>query len=227
MKARAALLCLSLASAGCGPQAIDVRSPFSFSAEQARAALKQQMPPALLAAVGGALPEQWPADAPRLLVDLLVIGRARVELEAVGADPSRFAALRLRAARATTGGPVGLIQPPPGELLLFAGPLGATSLSDPGVRRLARGAFPVAGTQIDCTPPPCPPLTTDGGAALEVSQALGLEPAARGALEELVLGAGAFELLLALRVPIDSAADPLAPRGAAAVEVGLDLELAP
>ena len=212
--------CVALA-AGCGPQPLEVKASFTVGQNDTRAALKAQMPPALLASVGGALPEAWPATAPRLLVDLLVLSRSRVELTAGGVDRSKFAALRLRSVQSTTSGPLGLILPQPSELLLFAGPAGAASLSDPGVRRLARGAFPSA-TTITCLA--CP---RDAGSGGSLQQQLALEPGARGGLQDLILGNASFELLLAIRVPVDSAADPLAPRGAASVQVQLDLELAP
>ena len=223
-RSRAPLLAaLCVGAIGCGPQPIDVKTSFAFTAAQQRAALKQQMPAALLASVGGAVPDAWPPAAPRLLVDLLVIGRARIDLKAAGVDPARYAALRVRAVRARTTGPPGLLRPQPAELLLFAGPLGATSLSTTGVRRLARGAFPNTAPSTDC-----PVLHTcdagTGGAAL---QTLDLEAAARSGLQDLVFSTGQFELLLGLRTPIDSAADPQAPRGSAEVEVELDLELAP
>ena len=218
----AALPALCALAFGCGPQPIDIKTSFAFTAAQERDALKQQMPPALLTAVGGAIPDPWPATAPRLLVDLLVVARGRVDLKASGVDPSRWAALRVRAVRARTTGAVGLLLPQPAELLLFAGPLGSASLAATGVRRLARAVFPSVPLLIDCTP--VKPCDAGAGALL---QALELEPAARTGLQDLVLGAGQLELLLAVRTPIDSAADPRAPRGSAEVEIELDLELAP
>lgn len=217
-----ALAALCALAPGCGPQPVDIKTNFAFTAAQERAALKLQMPPALLASVGGAVPDTWPQSAPRLIVDLLVAARGRIDLKASGVDPSKWAALRIHAVRTRSSGPVGLLLPRPAELLLFAGPLGASSLSATGVRRLARSVFPTVAPLVICTQvKPC-----DAGTGI-LEQTLDLEPAARAGLQELVLGTGQFELLLVVRTPIDSAADPQAPRGSAQVEVELDLELAP
>jgi hypothetical protein len=211
------LACGALGLAGCGPQPVDVKTTLTFTGPQAKAALKEQMPPALLAAVGGQVPDVWPASAPRLLLDLLVTSRGKLDLKAAGVEPTKYVALRVKAVRAQTALPSGGLRPLPAEYLLFAGPPGASTLSDPGVLRLARGAFP--------SPASCTGACADAGPQ-EATQLLALEPGARGGLQQLVQ-AGTLELLLVLRVPVDSAVSGLAPAGSLTTSLELDLEFVP
>ena len=207
----------ALALAGCGPQPVEIKTTHAFTGPQARAALKEQMPPALLAAVGGRVPEVWPAGAPRLLLDLLLTSRGKLDLAGNGVDPTKFGALRVKAVRAQSSLPAGLLRPAPAEYVLFAGPLGAASVSATGVLRIARGAFP--------SPVTCSNACTDAGSQ-ETAQLLELEPGARGGLQQL-LQAGGLELLLALRVPVDTAVSGLAPSGSLTTALTLELELVP
>jgi hypothetical protein len=209
--------CAALGLAGCGPQPLDVKTTLTFTGPQAKAALKEQMPPALLAAVGGQVPDVWPASAPRLLLDLLLTSRGRLDLKGAGVDPTKYGALRVKAVRAHSALPAGLFKPEPAEYLLFAGPAGTASLSDTGVLRIARGAFPGA--------PACTGACTDAGPQ-ETTQLLELEPGARGGLQQL-LQAGSLELLLVLRVPVDTAVRGQAPSGTVTTSLELDLELVP
>lgn len=217
--ALAALLAAWIGASACGPQPVEARANFSFGEALARQSLEQQMPAALLAQLGGALPDPWPAGAPRLVLDLQVLSRVKLDLKGAGLSTSGFQALRLRALRATSAVAAGDAPlPRPTELLLFAGPLGAASLSEPGVRRLARGAWPMELS--DAAAP------SDAGVR-EATYSLVLEPAARADLAALLLSAGQAELLLVQRVPVDTLADPRAPRGSSSVSVLLELELAP
>ena len=209
--------CAALALAGCGPQPLEVKTTLTFTGPQAKAALKEQMPPALLAAVGGQVPDVWPASAPRLLLDLLLTSRGKLDLRGAGVDATKYAALRVKAVRAQSALPATLLRPQPTEYLLFAGPTGSSSLSDAGVLRLARGAFPSAAS--------CTGACADAGPQ-EVSLLLELEPGARGGLQQLVQ-AGSLELLLVLRVPVDTAVSGLAPSGSLTTSLELELELVP
>ena len=215
---RAALAaCAALGLAGCGPQPVEIRTTHTFSGPLAKAALEQQMPPALLKAVGGQVPDVWPAGAPRLLLDLLLTSRGQLDLAGGGVDPTKFGALRVKTVRAQSTLPAGLLRPEPAEYLLFAGPLGSASLSAPGVLRIARGAFPSPNT--------CSGACTDAGPQV-TTQLLELEPGARGGLQQL-LQAGSLEILLMLRVPVDTAVSGLAPSGNLTTALTLELELVP
>ena len=211
------MACAGLALAGCGPQPLDVKTTLTFTGPQAKAALKEQMPATLLAAVGGQVPDVWPASAPRLLLDLLVTSRAKLDLSGAGVDPAKYTALRVKAVRAQTALPAGPLRPLAAEYLLFAGPPGSGTLSAPGVLRLARGAFP--------SPASCTGACADAGPQ-ETTQLLELEPGARGGLQQLVQ-AGSLELLLVLRVPVDTAVSGRAPTGSLTTSLELDLELVP
>jgi hypothetical protein len=215
---------LSLLVAACAPQAIDVNAPFVVPSLLSRVSLEQQMPRALLLSVGGQLPDVWPAAAPRLIADLRVLSRVRVDLDSAGIDPSRYSSVRLKAVVATVGLASDPLLPQPTELAMWVGPAGATSTLSPGVSPLASGAWPMTPPDGGCGAVAGCAAGADGGSS--TAQSLTLEPGGRGALQALVLGAGAFELLLEVHQPIDSAADPLAPRGEASVDVDLSLELA-
>jgi hypothetical protein len=211
-------LCAGLAAlplVSCGPQPVDIKTALTFSGAQAKAALKEQMPPALLTAVGGQVPDQWPLTAPRLLLDVLVTSRAKIDLAGAGVDATRFSAVRLHSITAHTTQGASPFAPQPAEYLLFAGPTNPSSLYP--VLRLARGAFPTA--------PSCTGRCPDAGAQ-QFSQTLELEPGARGGLQALLL-AGQVELLLMLRVPVDTAVSALAPVGSIATALDVSLELAP
>ncbi len=211
----------------CGPQPLEIRAKFELNEALARRSLSEQMPALLLARVGGLLPDVWPPTAPRLVLDVQLLSRARLDLGAAGIDTTTQSALRIKSVVAQVGALAGgaLYRPQPTELYLFVGPLNATSLSDPGVKRFARGAFPA----VAATPPDAG--ATDGGAAdatpATAQNSLVLEPGALDALRSLVLGNGQLEFLLLTRLPVDTQAEPRTPRGGAQVDFTLTLELVP
>ncbi|MBS2022949.1 MAG: hypothetical protein JST92_11095 [Deltaproteobacteria bacterium] len=186
--------------------------------DQIRQSLHDQMPQALLEALGG-IPDPWPDGAPRLVMDLQVVVRARVDLANAGVVAADYPNVRVKGLTSRAGpASTGLARPLPDELILFIGPVGAASLSDPGVKRFARGAFPLelsggAGA--------------DGGTVTSALHSLVLEPNAVSDLHDTVLKDGKFELLMMMRVPIDTAADKRAPAGGAKIDLVLSMELIP
>lgn len=225
-----ALCALALAPLlSCGPQPLEVRAKFELNEALARRSLSDQMPSTLLAELGGILPDVWPQSAPRLVLDVQLLSRARLDLGAAGIDTKSQSALRIRSVLAQVGpladGP--LYRPLPTELYVFIGPLNATSLSEPLVKRFARGAFPVFATFAA----PDAGVSADGGASssavLPVQNALVLEPGALDALRSLVLGSGQLEFLLLARMPVDTQIERRTPRGAMQVDLTLALELVP
>ena len=191
----AALLCLC----ACNARPVEVHAGFSFSGPQERAALVQAIPHSILVDAGG-LPDPWPDTQPRLLLDLEILERARIDFTAANLT-SDAAKVRVSGVRAKVA--AGL-QAAPAELRVYAGPVGAATATSTGVVLLARGAW-----------------TTDA-----VEHGLPLEPSAPHDLAALV-SAGTLQLLVTAAVPYDTKASPHAPTGTSAVDVWLELELAP
>ena len=212
---RCALLAL-LTLVACSPQPVEVHTSLRFTAAQELDALRAALPPALLASLGGDVPFSWPDSAPPLLLRLEVFERARIDFTGSGSlSPSEVAAVRVK--RVTARVPLVIdfpLTPVPAELEILVAPFSATSPADPKALSLARGAWP--GT----------PLPADAGPPTFLRE-LPLAAGGAGALAELLASSNKVALFAVLRTSLDSRLDPHRPRGAADVEVFLELEFVP
>ena len=212
---RRALVSVLLASA-CAPQSVEVTASFKFTGEQVAGAFAQALPAQVLAQVGGSIPETWPANAPPALMTVQTVQRARLDFSRSGSSaPSKTSGLRLSELRMTArSGADGPLLPEPAEMLVFAAPYTATTLSDPGVRRLARGAWP-------------PSITPAADGGIMPFALLDMEPGGRGVFADILRGADKIALFVVLRVPLDTRRDPRRPRASAIIDLVFDVEIVP
>jgi len=202
-------LVLFVAVAGCGQRLVLndlVTVPVPVSGDAAAQALTARLSPGLLAELGGAVPDTWPASAPRVAEDLPLVSSlqvSRADLGAVGSDlaavSSGQAVLRLRGGDVTFD--AGTLTQTVAAGVMYVGPPGATTLTDDGVKRVGH-------------------LTgLDSGQGTLV-----FDPGGRHALSQGIL-ADQATVLVRLVMPFDSAENPARPAGDGTVRLDLHVDV--
>lgn len=202
-------LALSVAAAGCGGKLVlsdTITAPMPVSGAAAARALTERLSPALLAEVGGSLPDTWPASAPRVAVDLPLVSSLQVhraDLGAVGTDLAAVAkgqaTLRIRTGDVTLDN--GTLNHGVVAGVLYVGPPGVTSPTDDGVLRVGY----LTG------------LASGAGAVV-------FDPGGRHDLAEGIL-ADQATILVRLVMPFDSAENPAKPTGSGTLRIDLHVDV--
>src|SRR3954471_1957890 len=129
-------MAIALGFLACGrPQPVEVHASFSYTAAQERSAIVSVFPKSILAQMGGTLVDPYPPTLPRVILDVTMLERARVDFSSqnLPSGGARFSGLR--------GALGGALLPAPSELRVYAGPAGSLALNAAGVVLLGRGPW--------------------------------------------------------------------------------------